>query len=253
MINHRFCIAYPDNGTVSVPFFESHIALVFHELLKTKEECLLGSRTQATSCHVPLNRNSICEFFLNKSTDDFLIMIDTDISFQPNILESFNILINEYGVDKNIHFWDRDFYPHIIAGCVNIGNGLPVFFQKFEDGVYKQDPRPFTGLKKFSAVGTGIICLSRYCLTTLVNENKVGYHLFSHRSEGGKLASDDFSFLFLARQHGFSPFGSWDVKGLHYKTLPIQSRYLETEVEFNDYMKNNPDKIPDWIKELEGK
>ena len=255
MINHKFCLAYPDNGTVSVPFMESHVGLIFHELLKPRELCLMGSRRQVTSCHVPLNRNVICEFFLNSTTDDFLVMIDTDISFDPNILEGLNKLINEYSIDGEVLPFNRKFYPNIISGRVDIGNGLPVFFKSFGPGIYKQDPRPFKGLKHFDAVGTGIICISRFCLKTISEEMPLDskYHFFTHRPEGGKLSSDDFSFMFLAREHGFLPYGSWDVKGLHYKILPIQSRYLETEAEFNDYMKNNPDKIPEWIKELEGK
>ncbi len=252
MINHRFTFAYPSNGQVSVPFMESNINMVFHELTKPREACLMGSRTQVSSCHVPLNRNSICEFFLNKTTDDFLIMIDTDVEFKATILEEFNALINEYGPAAGTALYARDKYPHIISGRVDISNGMPVFYKKFNPGEYKQDPRPFKGLKTFDNVGTGIICISRYCLKALINEDPdTGYHFFGHREEGGKLASDDFSFMFHAKKYGFVPMGAWDIRGIHSKSAPIQPRYLETVEEFEAYRNNpdNKDSIPIWLQD----
>jgi len=265
--NRRFTFAFPHAGTISVPFHFSIVNMLMHERSKDKDHCLLGSFREHGSCHVPFNRNAICGEFLDKLTDDYVVMVDTDIEFHPTLLEAFDILITEYATKYPV--WDRVNYPHIIAGRVDIGNGMPVFYHRFAEGKYKHDPRPFKGLKHFGAVGSGIIAISRWCLATMVNESR-SYHFFNHLQEVetiihpdlctvsehhkepsrvGKLMSDDFSFIHFARKHGFIPYGAWEIKGVHYKTNPIGSAYYETLEEYEAYKKTNPESIPDWLSD----
>lgn len=263
----RFNIAFPHAGNISVVSHFSVVNMLMHERSKDKESCLLGSYTEHGSCHVPFNRNAIAAKFLNELTDDYLLMFDTDIQFNFDLLELFNAHISTY---SKLHpVWDRLNHPHIISGRVDIGNGMPVFYKRMGEGEYKHDPRPFNGLKHFGAVGSGIIAISRWCLATIVNESR-SYHFFGHLAETqtvihpdlctipehhkepehlSKMMSDDFSFCHVARKHGFMPYGAWNIRGIHYKTMPIRPVYYETIEEFEAYKKANPEGLPEWLRD----
>jgi len=266
-MHRRFTFAFPHAGTISVPFHFSIVNMLMYERSKDKNNCLLGSFREHGSCHVPFNRNAICGEFLDKLTDDYVVMVDTDVEFHHTLLEELDILIEHYA--KNFPIHDRKNYPHIIAGRVDISNGMPVFYHRFAEGEYKQDPRPFRGLKHFGGVGSGIIAISRWCLATIVNESR-SYHFFGHLQEVstvlypdlctiqehhkepsriGKLMSDDFSFCKIAREHGFLPYGAWEIRGIHYKTERIRPVYYESLEEFETYKKANPEGLPEWLKD----
>jgi|SRR6185436_4258649 len=266
-MGRRFTFAFPHNGTVSVPFLFSVVNMMMYERGKDKDHCLLGSFLEAGSCHVPFNRNTISSKFLNETTDDYVVMMDTDVETNPLLLETLDGLITEYS--NHYPIWDRVNYPHIISGRVDISNGMPVFYKRFAEGNYKHDPRPFKGLKHFGGVGSGIIAISRWCLATIVNESHT-YHFFGHSMEKehiipksdcdnpahlktpydlGKLMSDDFSFCKVARDHGFMPYGAWDIRGIHHKTDRIRPMYYETLEQYEEYKKANPEGIPDWLKD----
>jgi len=243
----KYTFAYPHNELLSVPFHESIVAMLFHELAeKPREECNLGSMMEAGSCHVPFNRNTLCGTFLDKFTDDYIVMIDTDVQFPANVLTALNSHI--YILGEIFPVWDRKYFPHIIAGRVDIGNGMPVFYKRMGLGEYKHDPRPFNGLKHFDAIGTGIVAISRWCLQTILNETR-SYHFFNHLAEAGKLMSDDFSFCYLAREHGFLPYGAWDIKGIHAKRMFIKSSYYESLDEYEKFKREHPSDIPEWLKD----
>jgi hypothetical protein len=222
--------------------------MLMHELTeKEHKDSNLGGHTERGSSNICMNRNKIVEFFLNHSTDDYLVMVDTDVCFPGDILTRFSKIILE--VDKTIPHWNRELYPHIIAGRVDIGSGLPVFYKKFGEGEYREDPRPFRGIKKFDAVGTGIVCISRFCLATMYNESH-NPHMFNQAISGGKLTTDDFGFCILAEQHGFKPYGAWDIRGFHQKIQPIMPRYFETVQEFNEFKRvNSEDQLPIFLKD----
>lgn len=243
----RFTFGYPHNGTLWYEFHESIVGMMMNELLgKQPNDCLLGSMYEHGSCHVPFNRNDICRFFLKEAKDEYVIMIDTDVVFKRDILTQLVNLITMTASKYPV--WNREFHPHIISGRVNIGNGLPVFYKRIRTGEYKQDPRPFKGLKHFDKVGSGIIAISRYCLEALEKEAETT-HFFKHVEEAGKLCSDDFSFCNLAEQSGFKPYGAWDIKGEHIKMQALPSQYQENVEVYEKFKLEHPDKMPDWSRD----
>lgn len=284
-MNRRFMFGYPHGGKVSVPFAMSMLNLVMNETTKDKEKCLLGSMREKGSCHVPFNRNSLIEFFLDVTSDDYIVMVDTDVPFQPDLFEKLDGHIESL---SHIPIYDRKDHPHIIAGRVDIGNaGYPVFYQRVGRAKYNHDARPFKGLKHFDAVGSGIIAISHYCLDTIRRESRT-YHFFGHAVEEGsfetplmekfnnefkegdpvrsrvekvfeaylkpttlnKMMSDDFSFCLLARKHGFLPYGAWDIRGIHIKEQPIQPGYIEDVDEYNKFIASTPkESLPKWLRE----
>lgn len=215
--NKKFSIAfaYPHNGDFNENWIESVMALLLHEVSKPKEMRILGSILKQGSCYVDGNRNLIVKD-LKKTQDDWLLMVDTDIQFFPDIMERMakHILENPKA--------------NIIAGRVNLLSGLPVFYKLTPKGHIHQ-PFAFEGLKEFDLVGTGIICINRKVFDKV--EKGEGHPHFFQKiiSREGINVGDDFSFCMRARRNGFKIHGAWDIKGIHWKNQPCPQYYPELE------------------------
>lgn len=220
----KIAFGYP-HGEITPQFHISCIGMLLQELNTPPDMRLLGSWFPQGGCYISVNRNKIATRFLNQPcTDDYLLMIDTDIEFDPIILYQFKELL------------ENNPEAHIIAGRANIGNGFPVFYQKSEvGGFHEHCVQPFKGIKEFLRVGTGIILISRHALEEI---KKISYtNFFTHlvvdapvEAEGQSIViprevGDDFSFCQRAIAAGIKIWGAWDIFGQHYKPQPIQSRY----------------------------
>lgn len=206
--------SYPYGNGFEPQWVESLTALLLHEIPKSKEERILGSILKFGSVYVDGNRNSIIQQFLEKSYDDWVLMIDPDIQFSPDILEKLaaHIVANPE--------------VEVIAGRVNLLNGLPVFYKHSPiDGRPQHQPFAFYGLREFDLVGSGIICLKRTTLAKLVE--KIGHcHLFTKIISTEKASiGDDFSFCLRARDVGVKLYGAWDIFGIHWKIHPCPQMY----------------------------
>lgn len=211
--------SYPHNWTLTQQFVGSLTGLILHETAKRKKNRILGSIFNEGSCYVDFNRGRIVANFLNLSMDSHLLMIDPDISFEPNILEEFDRLIQEHPS------------VGILAARVNIRNGLPVFYYQAPDRISLiHHTQPFTGVREFDYVGTGIILISRTVLLDMYT--KIGHiHLFNKliEPETYRILGDDLSFCKLAWQNGHKIYGTWDIYGQHHKDYPVPSRYPSAE------------------------
>jgi len=206
--------AYPYGNGFTPEWLESLIWLLLYEIPKPKESRILGSILKAGSCYVDMNRNKLAIDFNNKTKDDWILMIDPDVQFSHDILEKLAAHIIAYPEAR------------IIAGRVNLLNGLPVFYLTKPDGTNIHQPFPFEGLKPFDLVGTGIMCVHREVFVTL-HKGMKHPHYFSkiiddHMNEIG----DDFSFCIKAKHFGYKLYGAWDVEGIHWKPQPCSQRYL---------------------------
>lgn len=211
-----FTFSYPF-GTIEPEFLESVEGLLLHELTKPRENMLLGAILKSRGCYVGMNRGKISGNFLAQSTDSHLLMIDTDISFQSNILE----LFSEHIMNNPT--------AHIIAGRVDIGNGLPVFYTFNEDHTRRHEAIPFQGVKQFDLVGTGIICISRVCLEAMYKHYKSVAWFFHHEilQPENREMGDDFSFCLHAKECQFPVYGAWNIFGQHFKSSPVRGIYPE--------------------------
>lgn len=215
------CFAYPYGNGFTPEWLESFTWLLLHELSKSKEERILGSILKAGSCYVDMNRNKLAIDFNNKTKDDWILMVDPDVQFHHDILEKLAVHIM---ANPEVR---------IIAGRVNLLNGLPVFYMT-KGSVNVHQPFPFDGLKPFDLVGTGIMCVHR---EVFVNLHKgMGHpHYFSKIIDDTmNEIGDDFSFCIKAKHFGYKLFGAWDVEGIHWKPQPCQNKYLlQEQLEIN--------------------
>ncbi len=215
MPNNTFAFSYPHSGECREQFLGSVVGMIFYEHSKPIEKRLLSSFIRIPGgCYVGMNRNFICKEFLTKYPESHLLMVDTDIEFEPKILDVLDNYIT--AVPE----------AHIIAGRVNLLNGMPVFYYMGPNGIRVHWTMPFLGLKKFDLVGTGIICISRACLLEM-HKRKGNIHLFKHIEKVDREIGDDMTFCIRARKSGFDPYGCWEIKGIHYKTHPCPQNYPE--------------------------
>ncbi len=208
----HICFSYPYGNGFDPAFIQSIIGLLLHEIPKLKEERILGSILKKGSCYVDSNRSELAVEFCNDTKDDWLLMIDPDIAFPPNILE---LLANHITKNPN---------ARIIAGRVNLMNGLPVFYKITRKGQEHQ-PFVFSGLKEFDIIGTGIICIHREVFKKISEKDKHLYFFQRIISREGFSLGDDFSFCLRAKRAGFKLYGAWDVFGQHWKTMPCPQAY----------------------------
>ena len=213
-------LGYPHNWhNITQNFMGSTIGMILHETMKPSSHRILGSILNEGSCYVDMNRERLVVSFLNHSKDTHLLMIDPDISFKPTILEEFDRILTQAPE------------THILAGRVNIRNGLPVFYYQHPDGIslvhYTQ---PFLGIREFDYVGTGVILLSREVLWAIYSK-LTHAHMFSLMIEEGtnRKLGDDLSFCKRAREIGYKIYGTWDIFSEHHKDYPTPSRYPSSE------------------------
>lgn len=193
--------------------------MCLHEASKPSDQRLLGSILPSSGCYIDDNRTSIAIQAVTATEEEWVLMIDPDIEFPANILEIFN-----YHIAHNPD-------ARIIAGRVDLLNGLPVFYKVSRTSNIHQS-FPFEGLKEFDLVGTGIILIHEDVFVKL-RELEGHVHFFSRllnqHNFNNVLMGDDFSFCLRAKRAGFKLYGAWDVYGIHNKTYKVPQRYLDKD------------------------
>lgn len=210
----HICFAYPYGNGFDPAWVQSLTGILLHEVSKPKELRILGSIIKKGGCYIDDNRDAIAMDFCNMSKDDWVLMIDPDIEFGMDILERFavHIVNNPEAL--------------VIAGRVNLMNGLPVFYNVRKEGHVHQ-PFYFEGLKEFDLVGTGIICIHREAFKRIGAKEK--HFNFFHKilTRDGFNLGDDFSFCMRAKRAKVKIYGAWDIFGRHWKVHPCAQTYPE--------------------------
>lgn len=210
----HICFSYIYGNGFDPAWIQSLTGLLLHEVPKPKEERILGSILREGGCYIDDNRNTLVMNFCNNTRDDWILMIDPDIEFKPDILERLAAHIVSNPKAK------------IIAGRVNLMNGFPVFYKVKREGHIHQ-PFFFEGLKDFDLVGAGIICISREVFKGIGSKQKHFQFFNKILTRDGYNLGDDFSFCMRARQSKFKIYGAWDIFGLHWKRQPCAQMYPE--------------------------
>lgn len=211
----KVVVGYPVGGSVTLPFHKSMIQLIAYELAKGDDR-LLGGTLHVSSLYVADNRTLITQQFLERSTADWLLQIDTDIAFPPTLLET---LVALAGSDKKI-----------FAASVPLGEYASCAFRRdpAKPGLYEAVwPVPLTPIE-VDGIATACVLIHRDVFEALADRNGQSWfhHIylpestpetpprqFKFRSQG-----EDLAFSVRAREAGFSIWCA-HVAGLrHFKT-----------------------------------
>lgn len=95
----RVALGYPAGGSVTLPFHASVLRMQQYQFEKSiRNEHLLGKVMHVSGLYVGDNRQVIARKFL-ESDCDWLLQIDTDIEFPPDIIER---MVRLAGEDKKV-------------------------------------------------------------------------------------------------------------------------------------------------------
>jgi len=83
----RVVVGYPAGGSVTVPWAKSMMELVNVQLQRPPQMRSLSRIIPSQGLYVGRNRNNITRQFLKDGNEEYLLQIDTDIEFKPDVLD----------------------------------------------------------------------------------------------------------------------------------------------------------------------
>jgi hypothetical protein len=206
----KVVIGYPAGGSVTLAFHASMLRLFGYEMAKEEQDRLLAKVNHTQGLYVGDNRQMLAEKFMAGDAD-WLLQIDTDIEFPPNLLES---LVGLAGSDKKV-----------IAASVPLGTAFPTcgFLRTEYPGVWASIP-PFQGMVECDGIATAIAMIHRDAFAAI--QEKFGQSWFQHmyipvgddkyRSQG-----EDLAFSMKAGDCGVRMYCA-NIPGLrHHKTIAL--------------------------------
>ena len=230
----KVALGTPYGGSVTAPFYEAVLALQVHEL--SKAEPLLQYRLPKQGLYVDQNRNEIAARFWERTDADWLLQVDSDISFPPTLVET---MVELAGKDKKV-----------LAASVPLGPPLPSCGLLYTDvpGIWRfLEPEELTreGVE-VQGLATAVMMAHREVFDAVAD--KFGQCWFltappiprldddrsraAWASEDGPLRDrkfiakgEDLSFCIRAAEVGFAIWCAY-VPGLkHFKALPLSHDY----------------------------
>lgn len=216
-------MAYPVGFNVTLPFHASVIRLLDYEMAKPLSQRLLRKVTHAAGLYVADNRTLLAQRLLDTDAE-WLWMVDTDIEFQPNVLEQ---MIEFAGSDKKV-----------LAASVPLGDhaqgGYPscAFHRSKTPGVWLPEwpPLPMQPFE-VDGIATACVLIHREVFETIAARHGQCWfhHIYLPNSpEGTPLSQfryhsqgEDLAFSVRAVESGFKLWCA-HISGLrHFKTYPF--------------------------------
>lgn len=173
---------------------------------------------------VEVTRAGIVRHFLEYAKDrpsiDKLVMIDADQAV-------------EWDAAVRLASWDLPVVSGIVCNYSDAKGPYACVAFKDRYGVarfpsYKHTKRlPARGLKEAHNVGTGLICIKKNVLETILNDGDYPFRISEKVRDtcfetGTLKEGEDTAFCRQCERHGFRRYVDFSVRAIHYKTLGIQ-------------------------------
>lgn len=224
----KIAFAYPVGGSVTLPFHASVIRMLWHEAQKGDAGRLLARIFHVSGLYVGDNRHAIVERFLTMGVD-WLLQVDTDIEFRPELLEQMLRLARDG--------------RKVIAANVPLGTSYPTVAFNLADGEEGVCPMweclPAMPVDRdvieCDAVATAVIMIHRDVFEGIAARDGQCWfhHLYLPVSAAGTAPRDflfrsigeDVSFCVRAKRAGFGVYAA-RVPGLrHHKSTPYSEDF----------------------------
>lgn len=223
----KVVIGYPCGGSVTVPFHASCLNLLKYELTKPDSRRLLGQMTHSSGLYVADNRTMLAQRFMEAPPEeaDWLLQIDTDIEFPPNLLE---LMLAAAGTDRKV-----------VAANLPLGEGYATsgFFWDTPGRstvCMKVMPRE-ADLVECDAVATAVFLVHRSVFEDIAKRDGQCWfnHLYMPESPEGtpveqfryRSIGEDIAFCVRAQRAGHKIYVA-RVRGLrHYKTRALSEDF----------------------------
>lgn len=221
--SQKVAVSYPYPTQVSARFHHSLVQLLVRDAAKHQRVVNGGDLiANSSGANITNARNEItAKFLAHPEQPDWLWFIDTDMVFQPDVLDRL--------VDA-AHPTER---PVVGALCFSFQNGSyarPTMYLLRDDGrVGVRWEYPRDQLVEVDATGTGCLLIHRSVLEAMTASDKwpAAYPWFMESHLGETPVSEDITFCIRARSIGFPVHVDTAIKVGHEKTLVLdESVYL---------------------------
>lgn len=168
---------------------------------------------------IQTQRNAMAKWFLEFAHKNpqvkYCVMIDSDQTIQWDA----PLRLSRHG---------KPIVSGIVCGYNKERGIFACFTAKDENGVARfpsfRDTRvlPASGLRQVEQVGTGLVCIRRDVLETIMDSEQEPFTIPEEYTRGGVIRkSEDVVFCERARRHGFKCYVDFSVHAGHYKTLML--------------------------------
>lgn len=231
----KVVVSYPSGGNVTVAFQHALEKMIGYEYEKKPEDRLLGRVHHIVGLYIADNRNYLAARFLETSNIEWMLQVDTDIHFQPQLLEQFLAIA---GDDKkviaaSVPLGAREMGAH--PTCAYRATATPGVFEHVE----RLPPHPI----KVDGVATACILIHRDVLLAIADREGQAWFLQKqypdpkNKPDGAPrdfkwmTQGEDLSFSTRVIDAGYDIWCAY-IPGLsHYKTIPLSHDYqLATEM-----------------------
>lgn len=217
------CLAYLHAGNLSAYFAQSLFALLLHD--QNGPRRVTGMLQEWSSANISAARNSLTTHFLDKQTADWLLWIDSDMSFEHN------------AVDMLLRAGDAVDRPIVGGLCFGASGDklFPTIYHLGHDAqghmtTIRVDDYPRDQLVEVDATGAAFLMIHRTVLEKMRAEQfNVTFPFFQETELNGQPAGEDLTFCLRSRLLGFPIFVDTRVKVGHHKHQLLTEQLFDSQ------------------------
>lgn len=218
--SQKVLLAYVRGVSVSGAFHESMIQLIGRDA--RVNQLIQSVFAIQSGPNISASRNNIVRNFLDGSKYPWLWMIDTDMTFQPNIL------------DKMVEVADPKTRPILGALCFAKGDSgqvVPTLYNLPDPNsrFVALENYPRNQLIKVDGTGMACILMHRSALETMRFNNPYPFEWFEETNRNGVETSEDKTFCIRAQEAGFPIYVDTSIKCGHEKTLILDEELFDSQ------------------------
>jgi GT2 family glycosyltransferase len=197
-VGGKVVIAYCHPGTVHAAFHESLLDLLVYDMSHARRVVDGGGRVGVqASANVAGPRNAIVKQFLAESDAEWLLMLDSDMTFQPDL------------VDRLIEHADPHTAPIVGGLCFGIDDGW-LFPTLYDLAGTVEEPQfvryntwaPEQMMPVFATGAAALLMHRRALKTVQAGRFSAVYPWFQEREAGGMPVGEDVTFCWRAQSVG---------------------------------------------------
>jgi GT2 family glycosyltransferase len=221
LANQKVVVAFPHGHEWSARFGKCLWRLGLYD--SAHHHRIMGDLFNSSGANIVNARNEIVERFLDAHDADWLWFVDTDMTFEPDIL------------DRMVKAAHPEKRPILGALCFSLQDGMraaPTIYVLRDDGkVGRVFKYPFEKLIQVHATGTGSLLIHRSVLEAMRERWERPYQWFQEQAVGGLPVGEDITFCIRAGAQGFPVFVDTSIRCGHEKPFLVDESMYAAQQE----------------------
>lgn len=210
-MNLPLTVSYISDGTVRAEFCDSLAALLQRYRVESRIALVSGPR-------ISTSRNNVVRAFLADCSAEYLLMLDSDMTFTPDDIRSLVLAAQREDA-------------HVVGGlCFSVDDDGRIF-----PTIYEGDPPKRTysyrkdSLQEVSATGAACLLMSRTLLEDMAKNCPGPHEFFQETTHKGGEFGEDVTFCVRARHLGYRIYVHTGVQLGHCKTFQLTAAEFEAQ------------------------